>query len=163
MKHLQRLLLLGVLCIAAASGWAATATTTMTVTTTVTPACTIAAAPLNFGTTTNPIPSNIDVTSTLTVTCSSGTPHAVALNVGTGAGATLATRRMTSGAFTMNYSLFTTAARAAVWGDGTAGSVTVSGVGSGAPDPVTVFGRIPPQTVGGTGVYTDTVTATITF
>ena len=164
MKTLQRLLLL---CAAAVAipGWAATATTTMTVSGTVVPACTISAAPMSFGTTIpNPIPANIDVTSTLTATCSTGTPYTVALDAGTTAGGTIVARRMAGpGGSTMNYGLFTSTARTATWGDGTAGTSTVAGTGSGGAQALTVFGRVPPQTVSSSGVYNDTITVTITF
>ena len=164
MKLMQRLLLL---CAAAVAipAWGATATTTMTVSGTVVPACTISAAPMSFGTTiANPVPSNIDVSSTLNATCSTGTPYTVALNAGTTSGATLAARRMAGPAGnTMNYNLFTTSARTTIWGDGTGGTATVAGTGSGGAQSLTVFGRVPPQTVGASGAYSDTITVTLTF
>jgi spore coat protein U-like protein len=164
MTSLQRLLILFGLALAIPA-WSATTTTTMGVSGTVVPACTISSAPLSFGTTiANPIAANLDANSTVSATCSTGTPYTVALDAGTGAGATILARRMTGpAAATMNYSLYTTAARGVVWGDGTAGTVTVPGTGNGAAQTLTVFGRITPQTVAATGAFTDTITVTLTF
>jgi spore coat protein U-like protein len=164
MKWLMRNLLLFGLLAVAAPGWAATATTTFAVTGTVVPGCAVSATAMAFGASIpNPILANIDATSTVTATCATGTPWTIALSVGGGAGATFAVRRMTFGANTMTYSLFTNAARTIVWGNGTAGNVTVPGTGDGTAQPVTVFGRIPPQVVAASGAYADTITVTITF
>lgn len=164
MKLFTRLLLIGGLSAVATHGWAATATTTFTVTGTVVAACSVTAGGMSFGTTIpNPITANIDATSTITATCANGTPYTIALSAGGGPGATFATRFMTNGGSTMTYSLYTNAARTAVWGTGAAGSTVAAGTGNGAAQPITVWGRIPPQTVATAGAYTDTITVTITF
>lgn len=164
MKWLTRGLLACGLAAAAAQGWAATATTTFIVSGTVVPGCSVTATAMSFGAAIpNPITANIDAASTVTATCSTGTPWTVDLNVGTGAGATFAVRRMTSGGSTMNYSLYTNAGRTTVWGDGTGGTSEATGVGTGAGQAITVFGRIPPQALASSGAYTDTITVTILF
>lgn len=164
MRRYSRILLVLGLFAFAAPLWAATATTTMTVSGTVVPTCSVAAAALNFGAAIpNPINSNVDAQGSVTATCSTGAAYTVALSVGNGAGATFASRKMTSGGNTLNYSLYTDASRTTVWGDGTAGSNTFGGSGSGAAQVIPVYGRIPsPQTVP-TGAYTDTVVVTLTF
>ena len=148
----------------APAGWAATATTTFAVTGTVVPTCSIAAAAMSFGASIpNPINSNVDATSTVTATCSTGAAYTIAMNLGTGTGATFASRKMRSGANQLNYTLFSDAGRSTVWGDGTAGSSLFNGNGTGAAQAITVFGRIlSPQTVP-TGAYTDSIVVTITF
>lgn len=164
MKRLHRIILVCGLLGFAAPLWAATATTTFSVSGTVVPTCNVSATALNFGAAIpNPINSNVDAQGSVTATCSSGAAYTVGLSVGSGAGATFASRKMTSGPNTLNYSLYTDAGRTTVWGDGTAGSSLFNGSGSGAAQVIPVFGRIPsPQTIP-TGAYTDTVVVTLTF
>src|ERR1041384_8183952 len=103
---------------------AATATSTMTVQMTITATCLInSATTLNFGTQ-GVLSTNVDQTSTIQVTCTNTTPYNIGLNAGTGTGATVATRKMTSGANTVNYTVYSNSTRTTVWGN------TVSGNGS---------------------------------
>jgi spore coat protein U-like protein len=69
---------------------------------------------------------------------------------------------MTSGANTVTYSLYTSAARTVVWGN-TVGTDTVSGSGSGLGRSYTVYGRVPSQTVPPPATYTDTIVVTVTY
>jgi spore coat protein U-like protein len=148
----------------AVPGWAATVTTTFTVTATVVPTCSVSASALSFGTAIpNPINTNVDATSTITATCSAGAPYTISLNAGTGAGATFASRRMTSGPNALAYTLYTDAGRSIIWGDGTSGSSTFNGAGTGVAQAITVFGRILSGQSVPTGAYSDTITVTITF
>src|SRR5256885_11935430 len=83
--------------------YAATATTTMTVQVSITATCTInSASTLNFGTQ-SVLATNVDHTSTLQLTCTNTTPYNIGLDAGTGTGATVATRKLTSGANAVNY------------------------------------------------------------
>lgn len=143
---------------------AGTATATFQVTATINPACTIQATQLNFGAYAE---AQVNGQSTITVTCTSTTTWEVALNEGSSAGATIGNRRMTGpGRSSLNYELFTDAAHTIVWGDHPAlpGQNTVSGVGTGSGQAVTVFGLIPAdQRTPRPGAFLDTITATITF
>jgi spore coat protein U-like protein len=142
--------------------YAATATTTMTVQMTITATCTInSAATLNFGTQ-GVLSANVDQTSTIQVTCTNTTPYNIGLNAGTGTGATVATRKMTSGATTVNYTLYSNSTRTTVWGN-TVGTDTVAATGNGAAQSYTVYGRVPPQAAPAPGTYTDTITVTVTY
>lgn len=141
---------------------AATATTTFTVTATVAAACTISATDLAFGAYIPAAALPTDGSSTVTTTCTLAAPYNIGLNAGTGAGATVAARKMTSGANLLTYSLFQDAARLVVWGN-TIGTDTVALVGTGLAVPTTVFGRIPALQNVAVGSYTDTITATVTF
>ncbi len=106
---------------------------------------------------------NSDATSVVTVQCTNTTPFNIGLSAGAGSSATVTTRLMTgTGGATVGYSLYQTAARDTVWGT-TVGTNTVSGTGTGAAQPFTVYGRVLPQNTPAPGVYTDTVTATITY
>jgi spore coat protein U-like protein len=70
---------------------------------------------------------------------------------------------MTNGGSTLDYSMYTTAGRTTVWGDGTLSTSTQAGTGNGAAQALTVFGRIPVGQYVTAGAYADTVTATVTY
>lgn len=145
---------------------AATATTVLSVSSTVIAACAVGSSTLAFGAFT-PGGVALDVNGSLAVTCTNGSSYTIALNAGSGAGATIPIRVLTnpSPAGTLQYTIYTTAARIIVWGDGTSGSATVAGTGTGVTQSVTVPGRIFAGQ-GGTatrGNYTDTVNITVTF
>lgn len=142
---------------------AATATGTFNVSATVLTACSIGVLPLAFG---NYDPASLtdrDATTTATVTCTGASSYTIAMNVGTGSGATFASRKMTSGASTLNYSIYTTAARTTVWGDGTSSTSTVAGTGILGISTHTVYGRIPASQSVNAGLYNDTITVTLTY
>jgi spore coat protein U-like protein len=164
MTSSRNLVLAAVLAGVAAPALAATATSTFSVTGQVVATCSISAGALAFGSTIpTPVNSNIDATSTITATCSNAVPFSIALNAGQGAGATMAVRKMSSGTNTVNYTMYTDAGRTTVWGDGTAGSVVNSLTGTGAPQAIPVFGRIPTGQTPATGTYNDTILVTLTF
>jgi spore coat protein U-like protein len=142
--------------------YAATATTTMTVQMTITATCLVnSASTLNFGTQ-GVLSTNVDQTSTVQVTCTNTTPYNIGLDAGTGTGATVATRKLTSGATTVNYTLYSNSTRTTVWGN-TVGTDTVAATGNGAAQSYTVYGRVPPQAAPAPGTYTDTITVTVTY
>jgi len=105
---------------------------------------------------------NVDQTSTVQVQCTDTTPYNIGLDAGTGSGATVATRKMTSGGATVNYSLYSDAARTTVWGN-TIGTDTVAATGNGSGQNYTVYGRVPAQSTPSAGSYADTVVTTITY
>jgi spore coat protein U-like protein len=142
---------------------AVTASGNMTVRITIQAECKVqTATDLDFGTA-GVIDANVDQTSTISVQCTNSTPYNVGLGAGAGAGATTAIRKMTGPASAVvNYSLYRDPARALLWGT-TIGTDTVAGTGNGAAQPLTVYGRVPPQTTPGAGIYTDTVAITVTY
>jgi spore coat protein U domain-containing protein, fimbrial subunit CupE1/2/3/6 len=159
---------LAVICVAIAlaathgSARAATATTSFQVQLTIQAECLInSASTLNFGTQ-GVLSANVDQTSTIQVQCTNTTPYTIGLDAGTGAGATVATRKLTGGAATVNYSLYSNAGRTTVWGT-TIGSNTVASTGTGAAQSFTIYGRIPAQTTPAPATYTDTITVTVTY
>lgn len=164
MKQFTRIVLLCSLLGCAVQSWAATTTTSFAVTATVVPTCAVSAAALNFGgAIPNPINSNVDGTGSVTATCSTGAPYTIALSVGSGAGATFASRKLTSGPNSLNYSLYTDAGCSTVWGDSTAGSSLLNGSGSGVAQIIPVYGRIPTGQTVATGAYSDTIIVTLNF
>lgn len=135
--------------------------------------CTISATGVSFGTY---VPSNespTDITGTVTVTCSSTTnqtvSYTIALNAGVNSGSSFSNRRMTNGATFLSYQLYTNSARTTVWGDGTGGTSTVTGSFrcnrcTNTKRNSTDYGRLPGlQWSAAPGLYSDTITATVTF
>jgi len=162
MSKILRAVLGALLALGCAPVLAATQTTTFNVTATVAAACTISATDLAFGTYSPAAALPTDASSTVTTTCTLAAPYNIGLNAGTGAGATVAARKMTSGANLLTYSLYQDAARLVVWGN-TIGTDTVALVGTGLAVPTTVFGRIPALQNVPVGGYADLITATVTF
>jgi spore coat protein U-like protein len=151
-----------ILCALADPSHAATTTSTFTVQMTVTSSCVInSSSTLSFGSQ-GVLVANVDNTSTIQVQCTNTTPYNIGLDAGTGTGATVTTRKMTNGANTINYSLYSDSGRATVWGN-TIGTNTVAATGSGASQSYTVYGRVPPQTTPAAATYTDTITVTVTY
>jgi spore coat protein U-like protein len=141
---------------------AATATSTFTVSITLAATCTVASPnTLDFGTQ-GILSANVDQTTTFTVTCTNTTTYNVGLDAGLGSGATVATRKMTGGAATVNYTLYSNPGRTTIWGN-TVGTDTVAGTGNGAAQTLTVYGRVPSQTTPAPATYTDTITVTVTY
>jgi len=142
--------------------YAATTTSTFAVQMTVTATCTVnSATTLNFGTQ-GVLSTNVDQTSTIQVTCTNTTPYNIGLNAGTGTGATVATRKMTSGANTVNYTLYSNSGRTTVCGN-TVGTYTQAATGNGSAQSYTVYGRVPSQAAPAPGTYSDTITVTVTY
>lgn len=121
------------------------------------------ASDLDFGTGTL-LTSAIDQVSTISVHCTNGTGYTVALDAGTGTGATVAKRYMTheSTTETIAYTLYRDSARTQVWG--TTSGELVSGTGTGQSVAHTVYGRVfAASTAPSPGLYTDTITVTVTY
>ena len=151
---------------AAGTASAAIVTTTFGVSATVLKTCSVAANPLGFGNYT-PSTGALAVNTTVNVKCTKTTPFTVTLNGGSTAGGTISQRLMTNGTDTLQYNLYTTAAFATLFGDGTTG-VGVAGVGTGLATAVavTVYGSLPDNAANqavSTGAYTDTINVTVTY
>ena len=145
---------------------AATSTAPIGVSATVIAACALGTSTLAFGAFT-PGGSALNANGSLIITCTNGDNYTIALNAGSGSGATIPIRVLTQPTAPtgkLQYTIYTTTARTTVWGNGTTGS-TVAGTGSGVAQTITVPGTIFAGQ-GGTatpGNYTDSVTITVTF
>lgn len=138
--------------------------TTFTVQTTVVASCSVTANPMNFGSTVpTPIATDVDASTTISATCSVNTPYYVALDAGAGQGATTRLRRMSGQGGTVDYTMYTDAGRSIVWGDDSNGTSKRSATGTGRPQTLTVYGRIPAGQSPAAGAYTDVVTVTVFF
>lgn len=139
---------------------AATATGSLGVTAAVVATCVIANTPMAFG---NYTGVQAVSTATLTITCTNTTPYNVGLGVGLGTAATVTTRKMTGpSAAVLSYSLTSDAAHAVNWGT-TVATDTVQGTGTGAGQPLTVYGLVAAGQYVAPGAFTDTVVATVTY
>jgi spore coat protein U-like protein len=153
----------------AANGTSASCTTitsnsaniSFTTTATVSNECTVSVGSLNFGSVTS-LSSSVAATTTTTLRCTNGDAYTVGLNAGSGSGATISARKMTSGSNTVTYSLYQNSADTTVWGN-TVGTNTVAGTGTGGTQTLTVYGLVPAQTVPAVGTFTDTVVVTATY
>lgn len=155
-------LALTALLFGASSAHAGTDSDSMTVTATVIASCDITTNPMAFGNY-NPVSGTpLDGATTLSVHCTNGTPYEIAMNAGSGAGATIPSRRMTYGSDTLNYSIYRDSNRSNLWGQ-TTGSNVLTGTGTGAAQSLNVYGRIPVNQTAPAGSYTDTVTVTLTY
>ena len=118
-------------------------------------------------------------TATISGTCTRGGPPdpdllSTTVSLSTGVSGTYAPRQMANGANRLNYNLYTDAARSIVWGNGTAGTSTVSALAlqsngsflnpnASRGYSLTAYGRIPAGLSVPSGSYSDTITVTITF
>lgn len=106
---------------------------------------------------------HLESVATISITCDAVSSYDIALSPG-GSGS-YAARSMANGAHRLNYNLYTDAARNTIWGDGTSGTVTVSGTFSitSTASNHTIYGRIPARQNAYIGSYSDTVTVTVSF
>jgi len=133
--------------------------------------CTTSASGVAFGSYAPFSASPTDSAGTVTVTC---TPFLVGLLVSytialsTGNGGSYASRAMSNGLSPLQYQLYTDPARTTVWGDGSAGTATISdGYTIALLAPVTrnytVYGRIPALQPVSPGTYVDTIMVTVAY
>lgn len=126
--------------------------------------CSLSASPLDFGGVGVALANQpVDAQGSISVNCGQGIGYTLALDAGTGNGATVRDRRMTrdAGGELLRYGLYRDAARTQVWGE--SGSDLVTGTGSGSGNTHTVYGRLNAQPPPPAGQYRDTITVTLTF
>jgi spore coat protein U-like protein len=149
-----RLLLL---CVALAAMQAARAAVT---------SCTVSATSVAFGTYTPLQTSALDADSTIAVSCTGVTGNnAIYVLLSTGTSGNYTTRTMTSGANTLSYNLYATAATTYVWGNGTGVSYEVETfVTNLAPSTnLTVYGQVAAGQDPAPGTYGDNITVTVNY
>jgi spore coat protein U-like protein len=71
-------------------------------------------------------------------------------------------RTLRSGAYSLNYNLYTSAARTVVWGDGSAGTSTMA-AGKNGNSVLDIFGSIPEGQDPAVGNYVDSIVVTIDY
>jgi len=138
--------------------------------------CSISAVNLNFGVYDPLLSVPDDSAGSITVTCNYVPPgtttvsYTVALSSGLNA-TSAETRKMAAGTALLGYNVFNDPARTATWGNGTGGTVLVSGsttVGPGIGNSTrkithAVYGRLPALQDAVPGSYLDTLLLTLTY
>ena len=126
--------------------------------------CSVTAPNMGFGAV-NPLSSQTDTSMTMTVACTKNTGYTVGLSSGTTSGATIAQRLMANGADTMQYNLYTNAARSTVWGNSSGSWVAGTGAGLASNQTLFVYGRVASgQTNLAAGNYQENaITVTVTY
>lgn len=133
--------------------------------------CSVSATTIAFGGY-NPFSSSpLDSAGDITVSCSLGGLLSLLVSyqikLATGGSGTYSPRRMSSGANTLNYNLYTSSGRSTVWGNGTGSTGTVSdgyllGLGTTVRH-YAVHGRVPALQNGRAGSYLDSITVTVEY
>ncbi|MGE5469558.1 MAG: spore coat U domain-containing protein [Bacteroidota bacterium] len=131
--------------------------------------CSASATSTSFGNYNSLAPVALDGVGNVRVTCGNLVNIFVSYSISLSAGSagSFAGRRLVNGAQQLNYNLFTDAARSSVWGDGTAGTSTVSDgyllllLSDQRNYPV--YGRIPAGQNIPPGIYSDTIQVTVNY
>lgn len=137
--------------------------------------CTVSAVGVSFGVYDPFVTTPDDSVGEITVTCThlSGPSINVRYTVtlSTGGSGSFSPRQLRSGPGTLGYNLWIDLARSGIWGNGSAGTVIVTGalrVGPGAGNRVRsavhpIYGRIPALQDAAEGDYLDSIVATLTY
>jgi spore coat protein U-like protein len=116
--------------------------------------CSLSYTPLSFGNYSGTLLTGVNAAA---VTCT--TSYTIALNAGTGVGATTTTRKMTGpGGATLNYQIFQNSSRTINWGN-TTGVDIYSGTGSILPQTVNIYSQVLAGQLVAPGTYTDTISS----
>lgn len=107
------------------------------------------------------LPNNNGVGS-LTIDCKGSGNDNFQVTLSTGQSQSFTKRTMRSGPNHLDYNLYTSAVRNAVWGDGRGGSQLMT-VRKNKVTTLSVFGQIPAGQDAPVGTYTDFIVATVTF
>ena len=130
-------------------------------------ACNVSATAVNFGSYDVFLTVPTDSTGAITVTCDEAPPPNVAAAIGQSPNSgSFNPRKLRSGSGTdlLSYNLYIDSARVSIWGDGTAGTSTVvRKVTKNKPEILTIYGRIQESQDVSAGLYSETLTATITW
>ncbi|MBC8128980.1 MAG: spore coat U domain-containing protein [Rhizobiaceae bacterium] len=137
----------------------AASSSSFTVSATVPDNCLISVSDIEFGQHAG-VRQNIDRNGNIDVTCTPGTEYVVTLNGGLSNSNDPERRILRSGADEALYGLYRDAARTLPWGNSL--DTRLPGTGEGSLQSVTVYGRVPAQTLR-PGTYSDTVNVTITY
>ena len=133
--------------------------------------CTVSTGNVVFGSV-NPLAiGSTDSTGSVRVTCGGVADLAIPyqIELGPGGSGSVAARRMSSGANSLGYGLYSDPSRSSSWGNiaqgmAVSGFIQLGVLGSAPPVTHTVYGRIPSgQITAVPGVYADTITVTVTY
>ena len=137
--------------------------------------CTVSAVGVNFGVYDPYLATPDDSVGEITVTCTHLSGPAVnvryTVTLSTGGSGSFAPRRLRAGPALLGYNLWSDPALSSVWGNGSGGTVIVTGllkvgpgVGNGVRTAVhPIYGRIPALQDAAEGEYLDSIVATLTY
>lgn len=141
---------------------AVTSTGQQTVRAQVNPSCTVSyTQPMAFGNLTatpSMEVSKTDLKRAITVSCTAGASYSVV--AGDGNNYSVGWRMVNGSSQYLTYQLFTDPGRTTTF---PRSGTTVGGTATGVVQTVDVYGRVPAQTAGGIGDFTDSVTFTVTY
>jgi spore coat protein U-like protein len=160
MKRFTFLFVMLVSLILMAGSAFAIATSPLGVSSTVSGGCGIITTPVAFPAYSSGQALDVDATGGVEVNCATGLPYNIELDGGLNPG-TYPDRQMTDGlGGFLTYGLYSDAARITPWA---INPDFIAGIGTGAAQPYTVYGRIPGLQTVPPNPYTDTVTATVNW
>jgi len=128
--------------------------------------CTVSATGVAFGVYTPLQATALDADSTIVTSCTGVTGNnAIYIQLSTGASGNYTTRSLVSGANTLSYNLYATAATTYIWGNGTGVSYEVETfITPTAPTSnLTVYGQVYSGQDPAPGAYTDNITVTVNY
>jgi spore coat protein U-like protein len=125
------------------------------------PTCDVSASVLDFGDLKSREIAH-DSSASLSIRCTAGTRYEVSLEPGTAVGGDPTRRRMMSGPNVLLYGTFRDPGRSLPWGSRD-GSTAQAGIGTGRPETLVVYGRIPANQNSPPGRYTDTIVVSIRY
>lgn len=110
--------------------------------------------------------SDLDSSATISYRCDNvGGADSILVQLSRGGSSSYWPRRLSQGAYELEYNLYLDAARTTVWGDGTSGTsdygpvVPADGVDTDLP----IYGRVPKRQNAFVGSYSDTIVVTLIF
>jgi spore coat protein U-like protein len=108
----------------------------------------------------DPFAGHRDAVGSMAYECSANVAPRIQLGAGQGS---YGARELRSGGSSLRYDLYVDTGRQRVWGDGSAGTETVTGPASDEPVSVPIYGRIFRNQPVAPGAYGDTVVITLLF
>jgi spore coat protein U-like protein len=106
--------------------------------------------------------SNTNGVGSLNVNCNGGGASSFVVTLSTGQSNSYAVRVMKNGGNSLNYNLYTSAARTVIWGDGSGGSSVMTASRNGTTA-LSIMGEIPAEQNVSVGSYTDSIITTVNF
>jgi spore coat protein U-like protein len=137
--------------------------------------CTVSAVGVNFGVYEPFIATPDDSVGQITVTCTHVSGPAIdvryTVTLSTGSSGSYTPRRLRAGSGLLGYNLWSDPALSSIWGNGSSGTVIISGllkVGPGVGNEIRsavhpIYGRIPALQDAAEGDYLDSIVATLTY
>ena len=124
--------------------------------------CTVTVADLAFGSYNTT--SNLTGATTVQIKCPGlgGSSLSYTLKATAGSG-TYGTRQMSNASQVVTYNLYTTSANSTIWGDGTSGTVVISGTITSPNTNITIYGLVPGSQNVPPASYSTTIPITVTL